>query len=383
MNTGKIFATALCALLLGAIAATAFGQIAPAPDVTAAGAGEGPVAAVSDPSSDTGGGDLDFGQACGSRWTASAEFILLGRVGVAPYALVESVPHDVRYADLRKTAGTVVLNAADLDQGFAGGPRVGLTRRGDDGNDWELTFFQIDGWNNAKSIGPIMGADGHPDWLVMRAPGNFLQTQDTFFQLDQQVMEWGYASRLYNAELNRRWNLSPRVTLLAGFRWVNLSEDLDGILAPPGTDGAGTFWDTRTQNNLFGLQIGGDARLLERGRFSIGGLLKAGIFDNHADESTTVRMERTQFGESAKTDYPAFLGEIGLQCTYRPTRHLLLKAGYEAIWLQNVAQAPGQITEAYCRGADLVRDTSVQALGINCTSGVLFHGATAGLEYAF
>ena len=41
---------------------------------------------------------------------------------------------------------------------------------------------------------------------------------------------------------------------------------------PPGTDGAGPFWDTQTKNNLYGLQIGAEARLLERDRFSIGGV---------------------------------------------------------------------------------------------------------------
>ena len=124
----------------------------------------------------------------------------------------------------------------------------------------------------------------------MRAPGDFLQTQEGFPTF-QQNMTWNYNSRLYNAELNRRWNLCRRVTLLAGFRWVNLSEELEGILAPPGTFGAGTFWDTHTQNNLFGLQIGADATLFERGRFSIDGVLKVGIFDNHVDETTSVRMD--------------------------------------------------------------------------------------------
>jgi len=60
----------------------------------------------------------------------------------------------------------------------------------------------------------------------------------------------------------------------------------------------------------------------------------------------------------------------------------LLKIGYEAMCLQGVALAPGQIPETQ---SDIVsfRDVSVRALGINSGSGVFYHGATAGLEYAF
>ena len=196
-------------------------------------------------------------------------------------------------------------------------------------------------------------------------------------------MTWDYASRLYNAEVNMRWNPWRRVTVLAGFRWVNLSEDLEGILLPPTPHGTGSFWDAQTKNNLYGFQIGMDAKLLERDRFSIDGVLKAGIFDNHVDEATSVRMDRIQFGESDSTDHPAFLGQIGLQGKYQVTPRLLLKAGYEAIWLEGVALAPGQIAETYCHGGTHPLDTYVQALGVNCSSGVFYHGATAGLEYSF
>ena len=34
-------------------------------------------------------------------------------------------------------------------------------------------------------------------------------------------MAWDYATKLYNAEFNVRWNPYSRVTMLAGFRWVN------------------------------------------------------------------------------------------------------------------------------------------------------------------
>jgi hypothetical protein len=121
--------------------------------------------------------------------------------------------------------------------------------------------------------------------------------------------------------------------------------------------------------------------MLNWGRFSLDGLVKAGMFDNNAAETTGVSIYRRMYWESAATNQLAFLGEIGLQAKYQLTQRLLLKAGYEAIWLQGVALAPGQIQKTFCNG-DL-HDTYVKALGVDSGSGVFYHGATAGLEYSF
>jgi hypothetical protein len=326
-----------------------------------------------DPSQGAGRGDAVVYQSYGfPRWTASADFIILDRIGGTNQTLVERVPHD---KDPFKTVGVETLNGNNFPQGFAGGPRLDLIRHGDSGYDLELSYFQIDGWSCDRSIGP-----DHPeDWLVMRAPGGFTQTNQ---RLATQAMVWDYATRLYNAELNLRWNPSSRVTVLAGFHWMDLRENLVGTLAPPtfSDESNWTFWNTTTTNNLYGFQIGADAKLFERGRFSIGGLVKTGIFDNSAEQTTEVSVvAKRQRWASASTNHAAFVGETGLQCKYQVTERLFLKAGYEAIWLQGVALAPGQIQRTQ---TDL-QTISVQALGVNCDSGVFYHGATVGLEYSF
>ena len=179
------------------------------------------------------------------------------------YTLVETVSGTVSFRDLANAPGTPVLNANDLHQGFFGGPRLGLIHHADNGGELEFSYFQIDGWSCARSIGPVIGPDGQPDWLVMRAPGGFLQEQDN---KEKQMMVWDYDSRLYNAELNMRWNPFCRLTILAGFRWVNLSEDLQGNLPPERTV---PFWDSNTKNNLYGFQIGADARLFDAAAFPL------------------------------------------------------------------------------------------------------------------
>ena len=125
---------------------------------------------TAEPSQDAGFPDPGFGQpCCCPRWTAAADFIILDRIGSVPYTLVETVPA----SQSTNSAGTEVLNARDLHQGFSGGPRLDLIHHGEDGNDLEVSYFQIDGWDSYRSIGPTPD-----DWLVMKAPGDFLQTQD-------------------------------------------------------------------------------------------------------------------------------------------------------------------------------------------------------------
>src|SRR5664279_198606 len=109
--------------------------------------------------------------------------------------------------------------------------------------------------------------------------------------------------------------------MLAGFRWLQLNDNLQGTLPPadltaptwkqtcvlagncdifhitPGGPAGNypPFWNTRTTNNLYGVQIGVDAKMLELGRFSLQGLMKTGIFDNNAQQSTGVSLEKVVY----------------------------------------------------------------------------------------
>lgn len=332
------------------------------------------------------------------RWAISADAIVLNRVGSTSRTLVERVPGSVSFANVPTTPGTPALNSTDLDQGFSPGVRLGVTYHADSTYSLELSFFRVGGWDSTRSAGP----DNPLNWLVMRAPGSFYQTQDFSYQ----SMTWEYTSDLYNAELNMRYKLSSRITMLAGFRWLQLNENLQGTIPPPdrilplwklnpdnnlfnvarieklpGIPATGAFppfWDASTTNNLYGLQIGAAGKFFERGRFSIDGLIKAGGYWNHAEQSTGVSLEKTVYPSGASTDQAAFVGEAGLQCRYQITKELALRFGYMALWLEGVALAPGQIQETYTTAP-----STVSALGVNSCSDVLFHGATAGLEYSF
>jgi len=341
--------------------------------------------------------DLGWSSASANpRWTAAADFLFLQRSGGTSQTLVEHVPGtptgdrvpgSTTFGHLFSTRGAPGLTGNDFQQGFSGGPRLGLIRHGDTGCDWELSYLQIDGWHSARTIAP----NDPDDCLVMRAPGQWISPAATpggwmgWIQTNQdatQAMAWEYATQLHTAEFNVRWNVSPRATLLAGFRWLRLREDLVGALSPATIATEPPFWSTTTTNNLYGCQIGATGKLVDRGRFSIDGALKAGVYDNNAQQTTVVSVIAKQLRDaSASAHHAAFVGETGLRCTYQVTDRLAIHAGYELIWLEGVALAPGQIAETST--TTKVFENAVQALGVNCDSGAFYHGATVGLEFAF
>ena len=334
------------------------------------------------------------------RWTVSTEAIGLGRIGGVNQTLVERVPGTVPFFnppyDTSTALGVEAFNSNQFRQGFSAGPKISLTYHGDSGYGVELSYFNIFDQSASKTIGP----DNPADWLVMKAPGNFWQTQDFPYQ----GMAWSAATNLYNVEANGRLDITNRVTLLAGVRWLQLNDNLEGTLTPADRSAptwkknpldldsnlfqvgmlsldlpAGNyppFWNTSTANNLFGVQIGVDGKILEFGRFSLNGVIKIGLFDNYAEQSTGVSLQKVVQPSQATTNHAAFASEADLQVKYQLTKGLALKAGYEMLWLDGVALAPGQIQETLTL-------TNVRALGVNCGSSVLFQGATAGLEYSF
>ncbi len=328
-----------------------------------------------------------------SRWTISVEAIALARIGGGVNrTLVARVPGTVPFLATSIATGAEAFNSNQFQQGFSAGPKISLTYHGDSGYGAELSYFDIFNQSVTKAIGP----DSPADWLVMKAPGGFWQTQDFPYQ----AMAWSASTNLYSAGINGSMDLSRRVTVLAGFRWLQLNDNLQGTLIP--TDQTSPawkttcplcnlfqitpdgpignlppFWNAGTTNNLYGVQIGVDAKILEFGRFSLDGRIAVGLFDNNARQSTGVSIRKVVYPTTATANGAAFVSDASLQLKYRIVDGLSLKAGYEALWLIGVALAPGQIDETYAA------PSGASALGVNHGSNVLFQGATFGLEYSF
>jgi hypothetical protein len=149
-------------------------------------------------------------------------------------------------------------------------------------------------------------------------------------------------SSFNSLEFNVRENVSDYLTILAGFRWINLNERFGFLLASPTDAIAGV---TEATNNLLGFQVGADGVLYDMGRFQIDGIAKAGIYGNLADNQTAV-IGVPNPGFIAFTDDTtdvAFEADVRLGGTYWLGERFAVRGGYQLIWLEGVALAADQI----------------------------------------
>jgi hypothetical protein len=198
-------------------------------------------------------------------------------------------------------------------------------------------------------------------------PGNgahFMVFNQQRFTLNAgNVVNYQYLSQLRSTEINLRHPLWERLSVLMGFRYVGLHEDLAA------TVNNRLFVDANVDNHLYGGQIGMNVAFINTCRFSIEGVMKAGVFCNYSDLTMSVLDTR---GYGDKTTHTAALGEIGLMGIVQVTDHLSLRGGYQAMWLDGIAIAGDQIEN--------VNPTNPKPY----MGGTLFyHGATAGVEFAF
>lgn len=343
-------------------------------------------------------------------WTLKLEAVAFTRSEGGSQLLVSTLPGAATtFGETEWLAGAEVFSSNQFDPGRAVGPRISLEYRADTNLRLELAYLAIPNLAATRTVGP----EDPVNWYVMRAPG-FWQTQDFYYQ----GMTWAAKTDLRSVEANARFEVARRLELLAGLRWLRLEDSLTGSLTPtdthepvwkqgscatgpldrpasilgmhlPGTarpcasgdavDGYPPFWTTTTTNDLFGLQAGAEGTFATFGSLSLGGVVKAGIYGNRARQEAAVSMKKQMFDASAQHTRPAFVGQGAIQATYHFTKDLSATFGYEVLWLDRVALAPGQIS----RTVSVPNPASVTATGVDTGSSLLLQGFTAGIAYAF
>ena len=291
-------------------------------------------------------GDL-CGSLCAPTWKVRAGAAILNR----------SRPDAVSI--IRPAGGLIDISTGnDFDMGYAGGPDISIERRlGDGPNSVEVRFLGGLEWNSLHQYGVLGNIDIGPITLptALDVNGN-------------------YQSKLNSTEINLRHQRSDRVTWLAGFRVIELSEELAysvDFLVPNLT---GVSWDTN--NHLYGTQVGADVALWRlNAPLAVNGLFKAGIYGNNADNDFTADVLGTPFLDGGADGSPvAFVGEIGVTTTYQVTSHFALRGGYQLMWISGVALAAEQA------------EATINALDQNVidTNGdVFYHGALVGGEFTW
>ena len=152
-----------------------------------------------------------------------------------------------------------------------------------------------------------------------------------------------YGTQLDSFEANLRRNVSQSLTILAGFRYLyfrdQFAASVDSSVFPQSSRVAYSG-----NNNLFGFQIGADGILWDSGnRFRIESAIKAGVFGNAAQNSVSLS-NSSLFALDTKTSAQptSFVGDLNFTGVYQFNDVWSVRAGYQLLWLAEVAVAADQ-----------------------------------------
>lgn len=211
------------------------------------------------------------------------------------------------------------------------------------------------------------------DILSSRTGGNSLQVVQLYSNANASFdgsrrMRIDYDSRFNSFELNYRVKGRPardRMEYLPDGHWVRrtnrgftkhflvglrhfdavdrFSWAAEGIASLGGQDGR---YDIDTDNDLFGLQLG-HSLLYDSDRWSVELMGKGGVYHNHMVAET--ELDITNSANNSFTTYNSqsaisFIGEFQLIARYHLRPNLSLRAGWEMMYLTNIAHAPDQLT---------------------------------------
>ncbi len=168
---------------------------------------------------------------------------------------------------------------------------------------------------------------------------------------------------------------SQSITWFSGFRYLNVNQRLNIVsqrtVANAIEQGS---YNVRTQNNLFGGQLGARLRRTS-GRLGWDASGFAGVFGNSAQQTQSVTDFPNFALRPSVTDSKggvAFVGGGNLSGLYSLTKALNLRAGYNTIWIEGLALAPDQL--------DFNLAAAQAGSRINNNGGMFLHGANVGLE---
>jgi hypothetical protein len=311
------------------------------------------------------------GGCCAMRWyDLSVDFMLLTR---------DDAGRDIPISS-EGIGGPIVLSTGDLDFDEAPSFRFSGQFQITAGGSIEFTYyglFNFDSFARVTSDGNLFSALSQFGQLPF---GGFPNESDA-----ADVHRIEYSSTFDNFEVNfrRRWmapNCRYQGSWLAGARYFKLDEDFEFTsITPTG----GLDMDVQTNNSLTGFQLGGDLWICVVPGLRVGGELKAGIFGNHAIQSTA--MAAPSFGlpyaEEVKSDDVAFVTNLDLMLLYRLNYIWTLRAGYQFLFVDGVALASENFNPTPPSIFAGLPPNVIRTPTINDNGNVFYHGWMVGLEF--
>jgi len=217
---------------------------------------------------------------------------------------------------------------------------------------------------------------------LLRFPGDLGLASLDFF--GGNVGEVAYHTQLNNFEVNVYHDICDCCGCrtdwqwLLGFRYINLEDQLNIVGMDPDT--GHSVYHIATQNNLFGPQIG--ARIVRHcgcGPWGWDATGRIGIFGNAAEQTQFVTDFPAGGGtpdilRGRRTDRAgevAMVADMNVSAIYKLNCTWAIRAGYNVMWIENVATAPDQLD---------FTDTAQSGSIVQTKGGEFFHGVNIGLE---
>lgn len=253
---------------------------------------------------------------CDPAWTARAKLLYLHRESPDATPLISA-----------NNSNVTLFDASQFHFDLSPGTDISISRRVDS-SDLEIRYFGF------------YEASAHQNF-TLNVASEFSGQPLTVF-IPQTSFNTEYTTDINSVEVSPGIYTARGFRFQAGLRWLNLTENLRSTIIEP-VPRVVTNSRASAGNNLYGVQVGADGALLERGAFRLNGFGKAGIYYNDA-EGTSTSLDTRGLGINARaTDHSAaFVGELGLELEYAISRRLSLTFGGQIMWLTGVAVAGDQ-----------------------------------------
>lgn len=218
---------------------------------------------------------------------------------------------------------------------------------------------------------------------------NFLSSPYLFIGANGTFISYDYESRLYNLEINARYNtrLSDHwnARFIGGFRFIHIEEKFQ-VQGQELVQNA-ELTTSNSHNNMLMGQIGMEMEHAFGKHFDLGVVTKAGLgvnaAGNHLTNLLTTFPLPTQTRMDSSTDEAALCGmiEVGAFGRLYITDCLSIRGGYSVMFLSGLALAPEQLD---LTNGDLATGDRVQqgrtGSGLNTGGTMILHGPSAGIE---
>lgn len=282
---------------------------------------------------------------------------------------------------LNEDTGATLISSQSLQWGFAPGVRAFFGERKPVGWGWEVGYLGI---YNSTSSQQVFG----PGNLI--APGNFGITAPQFNTAD--LMQLDYVSTLNMGEANIFWydccgtGQAPAgqcqtdacaqpcgscrcIDWLVGFRYAGLSETAGFTSTCCGLTETSAY-DVTAGTTLFGGQIGVRGRR-DYQHWAMEGWLKVGLAGTWLSQTQAPVVDPVnpdpliRGASSASATGLGGFADANASLIYRLNRHWGVRAGFNVIWLGNVALAADQWNFNQVTAVDSVSNSSLLLLGGN------------------